>query len=473
MAGCMFTSFLVWSFFRVFRVFRGSWCIVMKKLTLLAVGLLLTAAVPAAEPTQEQFANWHQWRGPLANGVAPNGDPPVTWDDKTNIKWKTAIPGRGTSTPIVWGDQVFVLTAVDTGRVAADADLPRVDPKFEKKTEAPKTYFQFVVMSLDRKTGEVRWKKVATEQVPHEGHHPTHCYAAGSPYTDGKNLYVSFGSRGVYCYGLDGELKWRRDLGKMQTRLGWGEANTPVLTGDVLIVNWDQEVGSFIAGLDAKTGDAKWKVDRDDVTTWNTPLVVEHKGRTQLVVNATKKTRSYDAADGKLLWECGGQVVNCIPSPVAKDGVVFCMSGYKGSLVAAISLDATGDVTGTDKVLWKYEKGTPYVPSPLLLGDRLYFTQLNNALLTSLDVKTGKPVLDRERLPGLGELYASPVAASGRIYLTDRDGTTLVLKAGDRLDVLATNRLGDPVDASPVVVGKQLFLRGQKYLYCIEEGAGK
>ncbi len=441
----------------------------MKKLTVLAVGLVLTAAVSAGEPTKEQFANWNQWRGPLATGTAPDADPPTRWDADTNVKWKTAIPGRGTSTPIVWGDRVFVLTAIDTGKVADDADLPKTDPKLEKKTSAPNTYHQFVVLCLDRKSGAVRWKKVATEQVPHEGHYPTHTYAAGSPYTDGKHLYVSFGSFGVYCYTLDGELQWQRELGHMQTRFGWGEASTPVLTGDVLIVNWDQEVGSFIVGLDARTGEVKWKVERAEPTSWATPLVVEHKGRTQVVVNGTKKTRSYDPADGKLLWECGGQTVNCIPSPVTKDGVVFCVSGYKGALAAAISLDARGDVTGTDKVLWKYEKATPYVPSPLLLGDRLYFTQSNTAMLTSLDVKTGKPVIDRERLPGLGELYASPVAAAGRIYVVDRDGTTRVLKAGDALEVLATNRLGEPIDASPAVVGKQLFLRGEKHLYCIEE----
>ncbi len=430
-------------------------------------GLFLAAAAFAAEPTKEQLANWHQWRGPLATGVAPTGDPPTTWDEKTNIKWKTAIPGHGTSTPIVWGDRVFVLTAIDTGKEADAADLPKADPKLEKKTSAPTTYFQFVVMCLDRKTGEVRWKKVAAEKVPHEGHHPTHSYAAGSPCTDGKNLFVSFGSFGVYCYGLDGELKWKRDLGRMQTRLGWGEASTPALAGNILVVNWDQEVGSFITGLDVKTGETKWKVDRDEPTSWNTPLVVEHKGHTQVIVNGTKLTRSYDPADGKLLWECGGQTVNCIPSPVAKDGVVVCMSGYKGSLAAAISLDAKGDVTGTDKVLWKYDKGTPYVPSPLLLGDRLYFMHLNSGLLTCLDFKTGKPIFERERL-GLTDLYASPTGAAGRIYIADRDGTTVVLKAGDKLEVLATNRLDDPIDGSPVIVGKQLFLRGQKYLYCIE-----
>jgi outer membrane protein assembly factor BamB len=443
----------------------------MNKVLPLALGVLLVSGVTAGEPTKEQLANWHQWRGPLATGVAPNGDPPLKWDADTNIKWKTAIPGRGTSTPIVWGDQVFVLTAIDTGRAADAADLPQVDPKLNKRTTPPKTYHQFVVMSLDRKTGEVRWKKVATEQVPHEGHHPTHCYAAGSPCTDGKFLYVSFGSFGVYCYDLNGELKWKRDLGRLQTRLGWGEANTPALAGDVLIVSHDQEAGSCLYGLDAKTGDVKWKTDRDEVTTWNTPLVVEHKGRTQVIVNATKKARGYDAADGKEIWQCGGHTVNCIPSSVAKDGVVYCVSGYNGSLAAAISLDAQGDVTGIDKVLWKYDKGTPYVPSPLLLGDRLYFTQSNNSLLTCLDIKTAKPVLERERLAGLTDLYASPTAAAGRIYITDRDGTTLVLKAGDSVEVLATNRLGDAIDASPVIVGKQLFLRGQKYLYCIEEGA--
>src|SRR5205085_1433276 len=169
--------------------------------------------------------------------------------------------------------------------------------------------------------------------------------------------------------------------------------------------------------------------------------VVGHGGRTQVVVNGTNRVRAYDLKTGKGLWECGGMTVNPIPSPVAAGGVAYCVSGYRGAAACAVALDATGDVTGTDKVLWRYGRGTPYVPSPLLLGDRLYFTQANNALLTSLDIKTGKPILDRERLPGLGDLYASPVAAAGRIYIVDRDGTTLVLKQGDQLEVLATNRL--------------------------------
>jgi outer membrane protein assembly factor BamB len=444
----------------------------MKKIVVLTLCAWVFGAVAAAgELAGPPLDNWHQWRGPLANGTAPHADPPLTWDDKTHVQWKAPLPARsrGSATPIVWGDRVFVLTAIQTDRTIDASELPKVDPRFEKKTTAPTNYYRFVVLCFDRATGKLRWEQTATEQVPHEGHHPTHSYAAGSPTTDGRFLYASFGSRGIYCYDLDGNLQWQRDLGRMNTRLGWGEAVTPVLHGDALLLNWDQEAGSALYCLDPKTGKTKWKVDRDELTSWNTPLVVEHKGRTQVILNATKRIRSYDLATGQELWQCGGMTTNAIPSLVVQDGVVYAMSGYKGSAVAAISLDATGDVTDSDKVLWRYKEGTPYVPSPLLAGGRLYFTQGYEALLTSLDIKTGKPVLDRERLPEVDSFYASPVAAAGRIYLVARDGTTLVLKQGDKLEVLATNKLGDPIDASPVLVGKQLFLRGEKFLYCIEE----
>ena len=440
----------------------------MQRIVLLTLcaGLLAVPA-PARDFAAARLDNWHQWRGPNADGTAPKGDPPVTWDADHNIKWKAPLPGRGSATPVVWGDRIFVLTAIKTDRVVAAADLPRPLPGFEKKTPAPHNYYRFVVLCFDRATGKLRWQRTATEQVPHEGHHPTHSYAAGSPTTDGRFLYASFGSRGLYCYDLDGNLRWKRDFGRMNTRLGWGEAVTPTVHGDALVVNWDQEAGSFLTCLDARTGQTRWKVDRDEKTSWNTPLVVEHGGRAQVIVNGTNRVRGYDLETGKVLWQCGGMTVNAIPSVVAGDGVAYCMSGYRGAAAVAVPLDATGDLTGTDKVRWRYDRGTPYVPSPLLVGGRLYFTQANNALLTCLDARTGKPILDRERLPGLSTFYASPVAAAGRIYLVDREGTTLVLRQGDKLDMLATNRLDDPVDASPVVVGKQLFLRGEKYLYCI------
>jgi outer membrane protein assembly factor BamB len=413
--------------------------------------------------------NWHQWRGPLASGMAPRGNPPLKWDEKTNVRWKVAIPGKGSSTPVVWGKRVFVLTAVKTDRKADPAKLAKPDPRFEPKTEAPRYYYKFMVLCLDRGTGKVLWERTATEQVPHEGLHPSHSYAAGSPTTDGQRLYVSFGSRGLYCYNLDGKLLWQRDLGRMHTRYAWGEGVSPVVHGDALIVNWDHEGPSFLTVLDAKTGKPRWKVPRDEPTSWATPLVVEHKGRAQIVVSGTKRARGYDLATGKVLWECGPLTINAIPSPVSAGGVVYCMSGYRGATGYAIPLDASGDVSGTGKVLWKVEKGVPYVPSPLLDGDRLYYTQTNTPLLTCLDVHTGKPLFDRQRLPALEDLYASPAGAAGRLYFVGRDGTTVVLKRSDKLELLAVNQLDDPIDASPVIVGRQLLLRGHNYLYCLEE----
>jgi outer membrane protein assembly factor BamB len=441
----------------------------MKKIALAAwLAGTLAALARGGDPGPQRLDNWHQWRGPEANGTAPRADPPVKWDEQTNIKWKAVLPGCGSATPIIWGDQVFVVTAIKTDRVARADELPKVNPRLEKKTDPPTNFYQFVVLSFDRQTGKQRWKQVAAERVPHEGHHPTHSYAAGSPTTDGKFLYVSFGSFGTYCYDLDGKLQWKRDLGRLSTRYGWGEAVTPVVHGDALLLNWDQEEDSALYCLDARTGKTRWKAERDEKSSWNTPLVVEHKGKFQVVLNGTTRVRGYDLETGEELWRCGGMTVNAIPSPVTAGGVLYCMSGYRGAAAFALPLDARGDVTEGDKVLWRYNQGTPYVPSPLLLGDRLYFTSANNALLTILDIKTGKPVLDRARLPGQKSFYASPIAAAGRVYLVDRDGTTVVLKQGDKLEVLAINRLKDPIDASPAAAGKQLFLRGEKYLYCIE-----
>jgi outer membrane protein assembly factor BamB len=429
---------------------------------------LLSFSAPESDFARRAIDNWHQWRGPLATGFSPHGDPPLHWDQKTNVKWKTPLPGRGSATPIVWNDQIFIATAIDTGRPADPSMIPRPDPKFDKKTQPPATIHQFVVLCLDRATGKVRWQQVATEQVPHEGHHPTHSYAAASPTSDGRNLYVSFGSRGIYCFTLDGKLQWQRDLGRMNTRLGWGEGISPVIHGDTLVMNWDQEASSFIIALDARTGQTRWKKDRDEPTSWATPLLIDYQGRTHVIVNGTNRVRSYDLATGDLIWQCGGQTVNAIPSPVVKNNIVYCMSGYKGSLACAIPLGVTGDVSDSDKVLWRHTRGTPYVPSPLLASDRLYFTESNNAILTSLDIKTGKPMIDQQRLPNLKTMYASPACAGDRIYFTDRNGTTLVIKRSDTLEVLAVNRLEDPIDASPAIVGKQMYLRGEKYLYCIE-----
>ena len=427
--------------------------------------LLIPVFSQAADFAALRDVNWHQWRGPRGDGVANHAEPPVHWDTRTNIRWKTPIPGEGSATPIIWQDSVFVLTAIKTDRAAEQAPVADADAK----TEPPHVYYQFVVLCLDRETGAERWRKVACEAVPHAGRHQTNTYASGSPTTDGQRLYVSFGSQGLYCFSLDGQLLWQRDLGDMRTRYGWGEASTPVVHQDTLLVNWDHEGPSFITALNAATGEPRWRMDRDEVTSWATPYVVEHAGRTLAIVNGTSRVRAYDLATGQVIWECGGQTVNAIPSPLVADGVAYCMSGYRGAAAFAIPLDSVGDLTDSDQPLWQHGQGTPYVPSPILYGGQLYFTRGNSAVLSCLDAATGKPIFEQQRLPDLADLYASPVAAAGRIYFVDRDGTTQVIQAGPKLEVLAANRLEEPVDASPVLVGKQIFLRSSRHVYCIQE----
>ena len=430
----------------------------------LAALVLLASGLPAGEFAERRDHNWHQWRGPRADGTAPHGDPPVEWSEEKNIRWKVEMPGEGSATPIVWEDRVFVVAAIETDR-AAEAP-PEADPS--AKTEPPGNYYQFVVLCLDRATGQERWRQVACEEVPHEGKHPTNTYASASPTTDGSRLYVSFGSRGVFCYDLDGNPLWEQKLGHLRTRFGWGEGASPAVHAGALVVTCDQEENSSITVLDAASGEPRWRIDRDEPTTWATPLVVEHGGRAQVVVNGTNRVRSYDLATGEVIWECGGQTVNAIPSPLPSAAAVIVMSGYRGAASRAIPLDATGDITDTAAILWRHDQGTPYVPSPVAWDGHIYFTAANTGMLSCLDAATGQPIFERERLPALDGVYASPAAAAGRLYFVGRDGAMVVLGAGTKVDVLATNKLDDGIDASPVIVGKQLLLRGTRHLYCIE-----
>jgi outer membrane protein assembly factor BamB len=389
----------------------------------------------------------------------------VSWDATKNVKWTVEIPGTGSTTPIVWGRQIFILSAEETDRKAETLPQKRAD----SKTEPPGAYYRFLVTSFDRSTGEVIWQKVATEQVPHEGRHPTHTYAAGSPTTDGELLYVSFGSRGLFAYTLDGDLVWQKDLGDMNTRFGWGEAVTPVLAGPLLIVNWDQEQDSFIVALDKKSGEERWRKAREgEVTSWNTPLITTVGEKTVAVVNGTGKARAYDVANGDILWECGGQTVNAIPSPVQFGDFVVCMSGYRGAASYAIPLNSTGDLTGSDRFVWTFHTDTPYVPSPTVSGNRLYFTGGNNDILTVLNLESGKALIEKQRL-GIGNTYASPLAAGGKVYFVGREGATTVISDDAEAKILSKNVINDTLDASPVVIGKQLLLRSWSKLYSIEE----
>jgi len=440
-----------------------------KSLRSVFVGLVLASSVFGVNPRLQaiETENWPQWRGPNANGTAgPNAKPPISWDEKTNIKWVVNLLGEGTATPAVWGDQIFVASAEKTSQ---KSPTPVTNDE-RAKTKRDEFVYRFLVSSLDRNTGKQQWQKTAIEEVPHEGKHNTNTYAAGSPTTDGERLYVSFGSRGIFCFSLSGDLIWQADLGDMRTRSGWGEAVTPVLSGDFVIINWDQEENSFITALDKRTGSQVWKVDRPgEVTSWNTPLATDFNGKPMLVVNGTNRVRAYDALTGKQLWECGGQTTNAIPSPIRFEDNAICMSGYRGACANAIPLDSVGDITDKGATKWSLAMATPYVPSPLISKSRIFFTAGNTDMLSCVNVQTGEVLVDRRRLSGVGSLYASPVIANGHIYFTGREGTTVVVRDNETLDVVSVNPLQDAIDASPVVVGNQLFLRSWTKLYCIQE----
>lgn len=458
------------------------------------IALVLLASFPAPwlranEVSAEARRNWPQWRGPLANGVAPEANPPQEWSETKNVKWKVPIPGEGSSTPAIWGERIFVLTALSPEKKAAASPAPearRDGPPPEpggaggrKRPggpgggfgggEKPKEKYQFIVLCLDRQTGKTIWQKTAREQVPHEAHHRNNTFASGSPITDGKVVLAYFGSAGLFCYDLDGNLKWEKQLGQMQTRNSFGEGASPVLHGDTVIVNWDDETDrDFIAAFDKTTGRELWRTPRSDYTTWSTPLVIAHGGKLQAVVNATGKVRSYDVLSGKELWSCAGQTANAIPSPVADTDTVYVTSGFRGAALFAIKLGASGDLAGTDAIRWSHDRDTPYVPSPLLVDGLLYFVKGNNGVLSCFDSKTGQPHFAAERLD-VNEIYASPVAAKDRVYVLSRDGVCVVLKKGSKLEVLATNRLNEATDASIALVDKELFVRGRRTLYCIAE----
>ncbi len=413
--------------------------------------------------------NWHQWRGPEANGVSKTATPPVEWGEGKNIRWKVPIDGSGSSTPIIWGSKVFLLTAINTGIV--DPSLPRPEDQPERVfgIKYPNSVYQFIVLCLDRNTGKELWRQTATEAIPHEGHHGDNDFASAAPTTDGDRLYCWFGSAGLFCYDLQGKRLWNRDLGKAFVGASLGEGCSPVVHDGKLVIVRDQARQSTIEVLDAKTGETQWKADRDEPNAWATPRIVNHGGKTQVITAASNFVRSYDLETGQIIWQCSGLTGNVIPSPVVDGDTVYCMSGYQGYSVLALPLSASGDISGSDAIVWAKQRGTPYVPSPLLVDGMLYFSQSNQAILSCLDSRTGDTIVERTRLEGISNTYASPVGANGRVYITGRNGTTLVLERSEELKVLATNRLEDRIDASAAVAGGQLFLRGSRFLYCIAE----
>lgn len=438
------------------------------------LSLLVLLLIPAWVGTAKaQLSDWPNWRGPLHNGTSPDANPPIHWSETNNVRFKVPIPGESLASPIVHGDRVYVVTAValDEAVYATNKDAAQaVVDRGEWPPKVAAVGHQFRVYAFDRDNGDLVWERLASERVPHESHYLDSSYACASPLTDGERLYVHFGSNGTYVYTLDGDLLWETDLGDMTARRGFGEASSPALSGDLLVVNWDHEGDSFIVALDKKTGREVWRTERPgEVTSWSTPLIVQHQGRNQVVVSATGRSRGYDLLTGKELWSLGGMTVNQIPTPIHNQGVVYLASGYRGNMLQAVDLaTAKGELEGTEAVLWNYERDTPYVATPLLYGHNLYFIKHFRNILTVLDASTGEVRYNEVRLPDLRQIYSSPVGAAGRVYIFGRDGNALVLEDGPSFKILAHNVLDDDVDATPALVGDRMYVRGRHSLYCLE-----
>lgn len=426
--------------------------------------------------------NWTHWRGDSGNGVSNDANPPTEWSDTKNVKWKVPISGRGSGSPVICQDRVFVVTAVPTeGGAPPQAQRQDAAPRQVGRRQqgrgrrggrggrgsAALVKMQFKVLCFARNSGEMLWQQVATEATPHQAAQPSNTFASASPCTDGQHVYAHFGSRGLFCYTMDGTLKWKRDFGQMDTRNSFGEGSSPTLEGDKILVPWDHEGPSYLYALDRSTGKTIWRTERDEPSCWATPLVVEHEGKKQIIMNGQNCARAYDLETGEELWRCGGQTQRPVASPVAADGLVFVGSGFQGSFLGAFRLDGRGDIQDSESVAWVIRRDTPDVPSLLLSSGRLYFYKGRAGRLSCVDAATGRPHYSAAPIPGLSAIYASPIAAGGHVYLTGRSGTTVVIKDASELEIVATNSVGETVDATPAPVDNELFIRGENHLFCI------
>lgn len=412
--------------------------------------LVVTTLVAPAHPWAAD-GDWPQWRGPNNDGVA-RGDAPLQWSDTERIAWKAHVPGRGLSSPVIWGDRIFLTTAVPTGDATPGALVEH----------------RFMVLSFERKTGKLVWERVARVATPHEAHHPQYgSFASNSPITDGRHVIAFFGSRGLYAYTLDGELAWQKDFGPMTMYMKFGEGAWTALDGNRLFVVLDHERESFIVALDKRTGRELWRTPRQGNTNWSGPYITTHQGRKQVIVSASREVCAYDIETGKELWKAKGLGQNTIPAPVSADGTVFVMSGFRNPNLMAIRLGRQGDLTGTDAIVWENRRGNSYTASPVLHEGKLYVLT-DNGLLSCFDAKTGTPHYQQVRLPKPYNFKASPVAVNGKLYLASEDEDIIVVKMGETFEVLATNTLKDQTFLStPAIADGEIYLRGQNTLFAI------
>ena len=446
----------------------------MKKVILSLVFVIVLAALAQAQ-------NWPQFRGPQAAGVAEGSPAAVKWDapKAVNMRWKTQVPGLAHSSPVVWGNKVFITTAVtsaakDETRYGLYGDVAPVkdDPKHSWK-----------VYALDKQTGKILWERLAYEGIPKVKRHPKSTHADSTPATDGKYLVVLFGSHGLYAYNLNGKLLWKQDLGLLDSGwfydpdYQWEHGSSPVIYRDLVIVQADVQKDSYIAAYYLKNGKLAWKTSRDEISSWGTPTVYQGKTRAELITNGSRAIRGYDPATGKELWRLTPNSEVTTPTPIVAHDLIYVTSGYRPiQPIYAIKVGSNGDITlkegktSSDAIAWSKPRGGPYMPTPVVYGDLLY-TCSNQGVLTAYNALTGERVY-QERLGGKGGAFtASPVASDGKIYLSSEDGDVFVVKAGPKYELLSTNPVGEVMMATPAISDGLVIVRGHSNVYAFAEPA--
>ncbi len=445
----------------------------MRRILTLCFCLALTATASAQ--------NWPSFRGQQASGVAEGRPTPVKWDGEksVNVLWKVPIPGLAHASPVVWGDKVFITSAVSNEakpyfRHGLFGDVDTANDLIPHK---------WIVYAFDKRTGKLLWERVAHEGIPKTKRHIKATHNNSSPATDGNYVVAFFGAEGLYCYDIKGKLMWKQDLGVLDAGwfydpdYQWGTASSPIIYKNFVIVQCDVQKDSFIAAFDIKSGKPVWRTPREEHPSWGTPTVYESKSRTEVITNATKAVRSYDVMTGKELWRLTGNPEVTATTPIFGHDLIYIVNHYRPNQpIYAIKSGATGDIslkqgeTKNEFVAWSYQRGGSYMPTPLVYGDYLYICQ-NQAILRCLNAKTGE-VMYQERIGGMGGAYsASPVAADGKIYLSSEDGDIFVVKAGPKYELLATNKMGELLMATPAISDGMIFVRGLQHLFAIGDSA--
>jgi outer membrane protein assembly factor BamB len=441
----------------------------------MAAGWAVLACMLAPWATAQD--NWPQFRGAESLGISDNSQLPDHWSPTEGVAWKTDIPGRGWSSPIVWGDRIFLTTCVNLG----DEEAPKKGLYFGgERKDPPKSEHQWKVYCLDLKSGKILWEQLAHQGIPSTTIHIKNSYASETPVTDGQRVYAYFGNVGVFCYDLDGKPLWKKELEPHKMRYGWGTAASPVLHGERLFIVNDNDEDSYLLALNVRTGDELFRVPREEKSNWSTPYIWKHKARTELITTGTNKNRSYDL-EGKLLWEFGGMSSITIALPYAKDDLLYISSGYvldKLKPLYAIRPGASGDIslepekTSNDSIAWSQPTAGPYNPTSVLYGDQIYVLY-DQGFFASYDAKTGEEIYKKQRIPDGKAFTTSPWAYENKIFCLNEDGVTFVIGAGKEFNILYTNTLAedDMSMATPAMVGDRLLVRTAARIYCFRKDA--